>query len=212
MRTNCSELVEQFPLEWKWINQGGKFRHLTLLLLSFDFPLFSQHFQTDSSMADISLHFYHHDKLRMDVPVLDPAGKWPQVGTVCIGEERALLESHQGFFCVLFFFVSSMSETGQGRSPTHLLPSPRYSLRAPPGRLVFLHDNYLLFLLFTHAHTHLLLLGQGSTGHTLFRLYLYYLVIIYRHMCKLIRRDTTQLMWRMNTHEDSQREQGCHTK
>lgn len=55
------------------------------------------------------------------------------------------------FFLFCFFTPLCLKQVKAG--PLHLLPSLCYSLRAPPGRLVFYHHNYPFCCWLTHIRT-----------------------------------------------------------
>lgn len=100
-------------------------------------------------------HIYHRDKLPCKCRVQEESGfTAAQAGSSAgiiyswLGG-RALLESHQWFF-IFFLSPSCLKQVKAG--PLHLLPSLHCSLRAPPGRLVFHHYNYLFCC--WHMHTH----------------------------------------------------------
>lgn len=175
----------------------GKFRHLTLhfavTLISFSLCIsrnvqnwqrrHSLHMRCHNSLKKYRRkpfsHIYHHDGLPrkclcgvQEESGFTAAHAGSSAGVIYswLGG-RALLESHQWFFC--FLSPSCLKQVKAGL--LHLLPSLCCSLRAPPGRLVFRHYNYLFCCWHTHTHTPLLLLGWGSTGHTLFRLCVSYM-------------------------------------
>lgn len=187
--------VSQWTQDYKTMDQqqSGKIQTTHSSFCCYSHLIFpSQHFQTDSNKYRHSLHMRCHNTPRntkgnhfhtftimrsCHVSACGESRRGSGFQVAQAGGSAQLVWSTAGWEGEPYwkdindFFLSPSSLKQVKAGPLHLsFPlCALHSLRAPPGRLVLRHYNYLSLLL-THAHTLVWLLGWGSTGHLLFRL------------------------------------------